>query len=330
MKHTMCKLLAVLLCLVLLLAGCADKETTWQEQYDLGVRYLSEGNYDEAILAFQAAIEIDPKNAQAYIGVGDAYAGLAAQSNDAAEKQEYLLNAKDWYEQAKDLGDESAQDKIGQIIEEEDNTTEGSSTQSGQHLPENFLQEWEYSRTGVIEEVWAISSVTLCVPDGRVLQTNYYLYDEFGRLVREEYEFVNFETEQEEARPATIWKEDLETGEWCQVDQWYEDGNMREQIIIEDAWVEVAGEAPMERTQYANINAYFSDFPTGSTKAFYYNAYGDDGYKLEDIREYFLPGAEVEYSFDSNGNVSRVNLYDGTGALHSYAELKFKKVSALM
>lgn len=112
------RIMAIILLAALLLAGCAGKETTWQEQYDLGVRYLSEGNYDEAILAFQAAIEIDPKNAQAYIGVGDAYAGLAAQSNDAAEKQEYLLSAKDWYEQAKDLGDESAQDKIDQIEEE--------------------------------------------------------------------------------------------------------------------------------------------------------------------------------------------------------------------
>ena len=45
---------------------------TWQEQYDLGVRYLSEGNYQEAILAFTAAIEIDPKQAEAYVGRGGA------------------------------------------------------------------------------------------------------------------------------------------------------------------------------------------------------------------------------------------------------------------
>lgn len=79
MKHTMCKLLAVLLCLVLLLTGCAGKETTWQEQYDLGVRYLSEGNYDEAILAFEAAIQIDPKNELAYIGLIDLYGALQNQ-----------------------------------------------------------------------------------------------------------------------------------------------------------------------------------------------------------------------------------------------------------
>ena len=32
-----------------------------QTQYALSVRFLSEGNYQEAVLAFTAAIEIDPK-----------------------------------------------------------------------------------------------------------------------------------------------------------------------------------------------------------------------------------------------------------------------------
>jgi len=53
----------------------ASEETkvTWQEQYDLGVRYLSGGNYQEAILAFTAAIEIGPKQAPAYLGRAQAY-----------------------------------------------------------------------------------------------------------------------------------------------------------------------------------------------------------------------------------------------------------------
>lgn len=45
----------------------------WQEQHDLGLHYLSEGNYEEAIVAFSVAIEIDPKRADAYLGRGDAY-----------------------------------------------------------------------------------------------------------------------------------------------------------------------------------------------------------------------------------------------------------------
>ncbi|MFR4014766.1 MAG: tetratricopeptide repeat protein, partial [Oscillospiraceae bacterium] len=72
MKRFFCILLAALL--LLTLAACskapeaepADEAPDWQTQYDLGVRYLSEGNYEEAILAFEAAIKIDPKNADAY------------------------------------------------------------------------------------------------------------------------------------------------------------------------------------------------------------------------------------------------------------------------
>lgn len=49
---------------------------SWQTQYDLGVRYLSEGNYEEAILAFTAAIEIEPMHAESYLGRAQAYDNL--------------------------------------------------------------------------------------------------------------------------------------------------------------------------------------------------------------------------------------------------------------
>ena len=58
---------------ILVLVGCASNALTWQEQYDLGVRYLNEGNYNEAIICFTAAIEIDEKNTSAYISRAHAY-----------------------------------------------------------------------------------------------------------------------------------------------------------------------------------------------------------------------------------------------------------------
>lgn len=76
--------MAILLSVVLSLFGVfyfvfADRaENSWQEQYDLGVRYLSEGNYEEAILKFSAAIEIDPKQIPAYIGRAEAYVSSGA------------------------------------------------------------------------------------------------------------------------------------------------------------------------------------------------------------------------------------------------------------
>ena len=79
MKRFFYILLAALL--LLTLAACskapeaepADEAPGWQAKYDLGVRYLSEGKYEEAILAFTAAIEIDPKNADAYRKLAEAY-----------------------------------------------------------------------------------------------------------------------------------------------------------------------------------------------------------------------------------------------------------------
>ena len=82
-----------------LLSACAQttsNESTWQEQYDLGIRYLSEGNYEEAIIAFTAAIEIDPKQALAYVGRGDAYMG-------SGEAEENLTAAQADYEKALEL-----------------------------------------------------------------------------------------------------------------------------------------------------------------------------------------------------------------------------------
>lgn len=67
--------LFIALILMVGLCACSKKveEPTWQEQYDLGVRYLSEGNYQEAIIAFEAAITIDPQQADGYIHLAEAY-----------------------------------------------------------------------------------------------------------------------------------------------------------------------------------------------------------------------------------------------------------------
>lgn len=70
------KTISLFLCINILLSigACSKKAAmTWQEQYDLGVRYLSEGNYQEAIIAFEAAIAIDPQQAEGYVHLAEAY-----------------------------------------------------------------------------------------------------------------------------------------------------------------------------------------------------------------------------------------------------------------
>lgn len=76
--------IAVVAVVVLLLtvpkSAKADKLT---QQLDLGEKYLSELNYEQAVIAYNAAIEIDPKSADAYVGLVETY--IAQGEYDMAE-----------------------------------------------------------------------------------------------------------------------------------------------------------------------------------------------------------------------------------------------------
>lgn len=100
-------LLTVLLLLILALTAC-KQEVTWQEQYDLGMRYLSESNYEEAVAAFTMAIQIDPKQAPAYVGRGNAYVGMTDSTDE-----EKLTEALADYEQAVTLDEEYVDAYLG-------------------------------------------------------------------------------------------------------------------------------------------------------------------------------------------------------------------------
>ncbi len=82
------RMLWMCMVLIVLLSACAGPKMTvaeqWQEQYDLGVRYLEEGNYEEAIIAFNAAIEIDPMNEETYFQLAQIH--MAQKDYAAAEE----------------------------------------------------------------------------------------------------------------------------------------------------------------------------------------------------------------------------------------------------
>ena len=78
------KLVFVCLLTLLLVACGKTMEEKWQEKYDLGMRYLTERSYEEAILAFTAAIEIDEMRVDGYFGLSDAYIGAGDFENAKA------------------------------------------------------------------------------------------------------------------------------------------------------------------------------------------------------------------------------------------------------
>lgn len=154
---------ALLLALVMLaLAACAKGGTDWKEQYDLGAKYLSDGNYQEAILAFSAAIEIEPKAADAYVGRADAYVGAAVELADggitpgteqSGQILTYLQNAEADYETALSLAEaggdlsesvETVEQKLAQTTERKNQVAEQEKAAAGSDvIPEDSAEEEE-------------------------------------------------------------------------------------------------------------------------------------------------------------------------------------------
>lgn len=212
------RLTAGILSLVMLLAlcGCGKKDggSAWQEQYDLGVRYLSDGNYEEAIIAFTAAIKIDTKNALAYIGRGDAYLGQGA-------ADEYLSAAFTDFETALSLDDTNADAYLGmaevyiarkQFDEAMEILRQGVEKTRDQRLSDRLaeledgniadywgrtLKETRYDGNGVLTcwYEYDYNDQGQCVgiisygPDGNQIQHIEQRYDEQGRMIYGRYSF---------------------------------------------------------------------------------------------------------------------------------------------
>ena len=200
----------VLLIVILLLAACGKKAQTWQELYDLGEKYLLEENYEEAIVAFTNAIELDPKQAAIYIGRGDAYAKYQDKENhlelaladysqalelDNTIPEAYLgmadvyLQQED-YEQALEIlqkgqentGAPEIDEQIGMIEEmqpdagaEETGEEPGGSENLSASTEDVILENEELT---VIKQGERTASITL---KGILIKDNYYVMDMDGQ-----------------------------------------------------------------------------------------------------------------------------------------------------
>ncbi len=94
MKNIMKKVnyLIYIVLLVLCLSGCSCAKRTeerWNEQYDVGMQYLLEGDYQEAILAFTATIEIDPMRPESYLERAAVYLELGDDASIEAAVADY-------------------------------------------------------------------------------------------------------------------------------------------------------------------------------------------------------------------------------------------------
>lgn len=104
-KYILIFLLCVVMAFAPMLLAC-DHSPEWQEQFDLGMRYLEQGRYEEAILAFSAVIDINPKLPDAYRLRAKAYEEAAKLQEDEAVAEDYREKAREDREKAQELDPE--------------------------------------------------------------------------------------------------------------------------------------------------------------------------------------------------------------------------------
>lgn len=99
----------VMIAVLTLLTACGNK---WEKHYELGTKYLNDGNYQEAVVEFTAAIELDEKKPDAYEQRANAYLLLAEMDKTARDefteltREELKQNAEADFSQAIELGTE--------------------------------------------------------------------------------------------------------------------------------------------------------------------------------------------------------------------------------
>ena len=176
-----CRLLGIMLMFVFISACGRNAAARWQEQYDLGQQYLLEENYEQAIVAFTEAIEIEPMEIQAYTGLIQAYwksgdpdnadsiiqSGIAILTGEGSlpsedTQIEFLLTAKEFYEENGD------REKLIQVLEflaelDQDNEEyqrlleETAVIQSFMENHQGLLQELaQFCQNGDDEAVWEL------------------------------------------------------------------------------------------------------------------------------------------------------------------------------
>ncbi len=299
------------------LVACGQKATTWQEQYDLGVRYLSEGNYEEAIIAFTAAIEIDPKNKDVFIIRGDSYIS-ASSILSGDEQMAYLALAKDDYLAAIDLGENQASIyiKIADIYMQLGDTDAAIDILWRGY--DSTGDETLFERADAIKSysLPMVSKVELYSPEGTLVEVIEAQYDEKRRLVRTDsrsfyptYSATFWETwEYDEANGTTTYT-------YCWDDP-YREGQPESEVKAGTvgSYVSALG-GVTEASGNIIVHDPFWENPSGSEEI--------DGVIFNDDISTGIEWDHAVYEYNDDGLVTTIYTYGKNENLTGYSKLEY-------
>ena len=333
------RITAIMVLAVLLLAGCAGQAMTWQEQYDLGMRYLNESNYEEAILAFTQAIEIDPKNVDGYLGRAEAYLGAGGEENRALAVADYLTAADICVEQGGSERAEEilndAQETMGEEQEISDKLYEITGKRPNAKLENeyyangNLKVEYQYDENDLlVKEIYYIQDGSEVYyytyeghnENGMPTKCNHYYddsgkptgydireYDENGLLVKKN----NYST-------------DGSTG-YCFIYEYDENGNLRVENTYDTKNVLSSRDKYDENGNHIEEEMFgYATYPDGTKKntvTRYTWEYNEAGQMLKEnfygvdgnLWHYFV------YEYDERDNLIKSTYYEGNGTMTYYS-----------
>lgn len=180
MKKTITILVCIVLALVLVIAGMLvylhfnnSDTAAWEEQYNQGVQYLNDQNYEEAIAAFKIAVDIDPTRYEAYVGQGDAYMDL-----------EQYETAQQLYQKAYELAPENldavtqrlerAQRAIAKQNQQETEATEETVPETTVPVTEPVVVTAQEKKISIIKSLY----------NGEVGTEEAFLYNDMGKITQ--------------------------------------------------------------------------------------------------------------------------------------------------
>ena len=310
------RITALLLTAILLLslAACSGKGT-WQEQYDLGMRYLNEGNYQEAIIAFTAAIEIDEKRPEGYEGRGRAYVL-------SGETDENLNAAKSDFEKALEL-DPSYVDawldladiyiRLGDFDKAYEILREALEKTGNDPSVADKIAEME--RGTIVDSSDHVRRNSSYNTNGQLESYTLYEYDEQGcRCGWENWSYIDYR----------------ESGKEVVLDEPY---------LANYARVTFNSQDLPERTQFYEADGTPAEYDTfvyndlglkveqhrykaDGTKDCYFLFYYNDNNQEVRYEGYYADGTMYSYwisEYDSDGNFVKETHYDADGTIQGYA-----------
>lgn len=301
---------------------------SWQEQYDLGMKYLLEENYEEAIVAFTASIEIDPKQAVVYINRGKSYILLE-------ENEENLTAAIADYVQAITLEESNAYGYLGLA---EAYIRKNEYEKALEILEEGLVKTGNHQK--IADKIAEIESGTIFDLQGKVRKQSGY--NEQGELIwYHQFEYYkdgkeksvtayNSDNEEmghidiiydSEGRETTTWLYGQTTGILYARDKHYdEEGNIVEIIDYDES----GNKKEIQKNIYEEgrliyTHVYDSEDSYLGYYAYEYNAEGQQ-IKMSD----YLPSDQLVlyqlYEYNEKGDLSEYAEYLYTG------ELQWKEV----